>query len=403
MSPLPRVTLKPGKEIPVLAGHPWIFSDALKQDVETEAGALVQIETANGTVIGIGTHNHHTSIRVRILSRNAEEKIDADFFETRLRALDAWKQDHLPKHTTGYRVVHAEADNLPGLIMDRYNDTIVFQLHTAGMDRLREEIIEAINHVFKPKNIVERSDLDVRKIEGLTDQPVTTHKGEITDPIEFKEDGITFLADVLHGQKTGFFLDQRDARMAVGELAKGKRVLNLFSYTGAFSIHAAKNKADFVATIDASHPALEIAQKQFAINKLETEDETKALFLEADVLELIQDKNLPGAPYDLIICDPPAFAKSVHQLDRAVKAYTDLNAACLRQLSPGGILVTSSCSGRLDPEAFRSLLRISAGRAKRDVRVLRWITQPSDHAERLAFPEGRYLKTAILEVTAVLE
>lgn len=394
----PGVVLKPGREVPVKAGHPWIFSEALKADASGEPGMVVSVEDARGNQLGLGAWNGNTSIRVRMLTRDPQENIDAGFFSRRFAELDAWKTARLPAKTDGYRVVHAEADGLPGLILDRYADVCVFQLHTAGMDRLRKEITEAIRKTFKPAAIVERSDLDVRKIEGLADQPAGVIFGEVGPIAEFSEAGIRFAADVLHGQKTGFFLDQREARLAVGRLAAGRRVLNLFGYSGAFSVHAALGRAQSVTTVDVSRSALELAQKNFSLNGLDPEDESRYGFIEADVFEFMGDAQIRDQKFDLLICDPPALAKSQRHLPQAIKAYTDLNAACFAILPPGGSLVTSSCSGRLEPEAFRSLLRIAAGRAGQDVRVLDWLAQPVDHAERLAFPEGRYLKTAILEI-----
>lgn len=398
MHALPRVTLKPHKEVPLNAGHPWIFSEALRDSATVAPGSLVEVASSRGSFLGVGTYNPLTSIRVRMLTRDPKEKIDADYFSKRFSQLNRWKQSHLPPETTGYRVVHAEADGIPGLIVDRYADTYVFQIHTAGMECLRDLIIQALKHTFHPQTIVERSDLSVRQREGLHTEPITVHHGSVDAPVAFQEAGLWFFADVLKGQKTGFFLDQRNARLAVQARAKGKRVLNLFGYTGAFSVHAAKGGASFVATVDVSHSALEQAEENFKKNGLNPDDEHRFLSLEADVLDLLRDPNVPGAPYDFIICDPPAFAKSEAKLPQAMKAYTDLNTTCLQRLAPGGILVTSSCSGRVSQDDFRSLLRIAAGRAQKQVRLLDWITQPIDHAECLAFPEGRYLKTAILEV-----
>ncbi len=395
---LPKLRLKSRRDQPIRAGHPWIFSEAIQEIPAVEDGALVAVCAENGDVLGQGMWNSRTSIRVRMLSRDAIENIDQAFFEKRLRDLRAWKTSRLPPQTTGYRLVHAEADNLPGLIVDVYGEVVVFQLHTLGMDRFREVLIRALQEVLSPVAIVERSDVDVRKIEGLRDQPVGLRFGTLPDVVSFDEAGIHFLADVVHGQKTGFFLDQREARLQVGQLAKGKRVLNLFSYSSAFGVHAAHGGAEFVASIDASRSALELAEKQFAMNGFDPANESKFLFLEADVFELIRDPELPGGPYDVVISDPPALAKSSSQVDHALKAYATLNTACFKLLEVGGILVASSCSGRVTPEDFRSTLRLAAGRAGRDVRLLDWITQPIDHSERLAFPEGRYLKTAILEV-----
>ncbi len=410
MPSYPTVSLKPGKDIPVRAGHPWIFSEAIdssKQNLPNlEPGSLVEILDHRGKSLGIGTFNTNTSIRIRLLSRDPKTQVNQTFFANRLKELSEWKQARLPPQTNGYRVAHAEADHLPGLIVDRYDNVFVFQLHTAGMDRLRNEIIEGIKQAFNPIAIIERSDLDVRRIEGLQDAPVTIHYSSLPtihdQRCTFQEHGLTFTADVVNGQKTGFFLDQREARRTVHTLAKNRRILNLFGYTGAFSIHAATGGARFVTTVDISHRALETAEQQCILNKLDPQDESKYLFLEADVFDLLNEEELPGGPYDLIICDPPALAKNAKHIPQALKAYSELNSACLRQLQPGGILVTSSCSGRIEPEDFRTMLRIASGQAKRDVRLLDWITQPIDHAERLAFPEGRYLKTAILEVTDIL-
>ncbi len=410
MTPLPVVVLKPGKDVPIRAGHPWVFSEAIAEGPEgLEPGELVEVQSRDGDRLGIGTFNPLTSIRVRLITHDvrtqmsdARSAIDAQWFEGKFKSLDAWKRSRLPERTTGYRLVHAETDGIPGLIVDRYGDVFVFQLHTAGMDRLREEIVTALTRAFVPTAIVERSDVEARKQEGLQDRPVAVHVGTIDAPIKFEEHGLTFSADVLKGQKTGFFLDQREARRRVGQLAKDKNVLNLFSYSGAFSVHAAMGGASYVESVDASHPALEAAQEQVRLNGMDPDDESRFAFTEADVIEYLEDPSLAQRAFELIVCDPPAFARHGSKTDEALKAYGALNAACFRLLGPGGILVTSSCSGRVDPDDFRSMLRRAAGRAGRDVRILDVLSQPVDHAERLAFPEGRYLKTAILEVTSVL-
>jgi len=396
----PSAILLPGKDTPLRAGHPWVFSNAIKKvEGAPGPGDLVLVKDAKGETLGIGTWNGMNSIRIRMLS-NKDEKIDAAWFAKRFKELDTWKRSHLPEKTNGYRLVHAESDGIPGLIVDRYADVVVFQIHTVGMDVLRDSIIEGLK-ALSPTAIVERSDVEARLREGLKTLPPHVHFGNVMEPIAFQEYGLNFLADVLKGQKTGFFLDQREARHVVGTLSKGKRVLNLFGYTGAFSVHAAKGDANFVTTVDVSLPALEMAEQQFRLNKLDPEDEKKFLFLEADVLDLLDADSIEGGPYDLIVCDPPAFAKTDSQVEKALKAYSELNIACLKNLEVGGILVTSSCSGRVSAEDFRSMLRLAAGRAGRGVRILEWIGQPADHAERLAFLEGRYLKTAVLEVTGI--
>lgn len=403
MNTYPTVTLLPRKEVPILGGHPWVFSKGISTEGRNAPapdlipGSLVTLLASDGKELGIGTYNPLTNIRVRLITRDATTIIDQAFFEKRFVELDAWKQKHLPPHTNGYRLVHAETDSIPGLIIDRYGSTFVFQLHTAGMERFRTEIIEALKTTFTPRAIVERSDIEVRKQEGLNDMPITVHHGDITGPVTFQENGINFYADTLHGQKTGFFLDQRDARAEVGMLSANKRVMNLFSYTSAYSVYAAKNGATQVTSIDISKPALEQAKQNFKLNNLDPND-TKFAFEDHDIFDIVGRAQLPHGPYDLIVCDPPALAKTEAHVQNASKAYLMLNQHCFTHLEKGGILVTSSCSGRISQEEFRDILRIAAGRAGRQAKILKWITQPADHAEVLAFTEGRYLKTAIVEV-----
>jgi len=401
----PIVTLAPGKDIPVRAGHPWIFSKAISQEPKQAPanGEVVLVQSSKGEGLGVGTWGAGASIRVRMLTNDAGAVIDTKWFIEKIRAIDTWKQAHLPENTNGYRVVHAESDGIAGLIVDRYADVIVFQIHTAGMDRFRSEIVEALEEVFQPRAIVERSDIESRMRDGLEMIDPVIRRGAIEGPVEFTEYGLTFFADVLRGQKTGFFLDQREARHLVGSLANGKRVLNLFGYSGGFSVHAAKGGAAYVATVDASEAALELAQKNLSANSFDPEDESQQLLLEADVMDLLARREIEGAPYDLIVCDPPAFAKTGTQAENALDAYTKLNMECLQRLGPGGILVTSSCSGRVTADDFKSMLRIAAGRAGRDVRLIAELGHPVDHAERIAFPEGRYLKTLVVEVMQILK
>lgn len=396
--------LKPGRHIPVRAGHPWVFSEAIDiHPVGAEPGAFIEIRDSVGKPLGLGTWNPRTSIRIRMLTQDIHTNINANFFAKRFQELHTWKTQHIPANTTGYRLVHAEADGLPGLIVDRYASTFVFQLHTLGMDKLRTEVIEGLKLFGATQAnefaIVERSDVEARRTEGLTPRESEVHHGQISGLVPFLEDGLTFFADVLHGQKTGFFLDQRPARLAVKRLATGRRVLNLFSYTGAFGVHALAGKAAFVQQVDASMPALQVAEEILKANGFDPDNESQSGLMETDIFPMLEEEALPQGPYDFIICDPPALTKDGSHVEQALKAYTFLNTSCLRHLPVGGILVTSSCSGRVTPEDFRSMLRITAGRAGKQVRLLEWIGHDVDHAELLSFPEGRYLKTAILQVT----
>ncbi|MBP7005904.1 class I SAM-dependent rRNA methyltransferase [Patescibacteria group bacterium] len=393
----PLLTLKPGKEVPLRAGHPWVFSEGIAVAPSgLTPGSLVEVQSLHGETLGMGSFHPNQSIAVRMYDKNVVA-LDADWFAKRISSLASWKRALLPNDTDGFRVVHAENDGIPGVILDLYRDVAVFQIHTAGADLLRDALIEGITQALNPRAIVERSDVAARRQEGLALREPTVCAGTISEPVPFSEAGLTFLADVLHGQKTGFFLDQRQARLAVGRLAKGKRVLNLFSYSGAFSVHVLNGGATHVTSVDVSLPALEAAEAAFKLNGFDDPQDELIDLMQADVLDLIEDPEWK-AHADLIVCDPPAFAKTDRDREGALKMYTHLNEACLRQLQPGGILVTSSCSGRVTPEDFRMMLRIASGRAQKRVRLLQWIGHDTDHAELLTYPEGRYLKTAILLV-----
>lgn len=409
--------LKPGKEIPLIAGHPWIFSKAIIEGPlfadgrRLEEVGPVEVRAHDGRFLGIGMFNPRTSISVRMFGGAEMEKslaksgaggfkIDSAFFEKRFSRLERLKKEFLPENTTAYRLVNADADWLPGLIVDRYADVFVFQIHTAGMDLWRAEIVEALKNSFDCAAIVERSDIESRKSDGLQSLPVKIHHGKVEEPVEFMENGVKFLADVLGGQKTGFFLDQRDARKKAGELGKGKKVLNLFAYSGGFGLYAALNGAEKVVTVDASEKALELAQENFRINGVDIDSadgREKYEFICGDVFDYLGRLDKSGL-FDLIVCDPPAFAKSNDKIDQARKAYTDLNRRCMELLGGRGMLLTCSCSGRISQEDFRDLLRIAAGKAKKDMRILASLSQPFDHTERLCFSEGRYLKTLVMEV-----
>lgn len=405
---IPKLWLRSGRETPLLAGHPWIFSKGIEIGPLDEAGkpcrevGLVKVYGYRKEFLGIGMYNPNTSIAVRMISVHKDDEnkfeMNIDFFVKKFKSLENAKREFLPVATTAYRLVNADADWLPGLIMDRYENVFVFQIHTAAMDKYRDLIVAALVEAFDPESIVERSDIDSRKADGLVSLPVKIHYGKVEGPVEFSENGVKFLADVLEGQKTGFFLDQRDARKKVGELSKGKKVLNLFSYTGGFGLYAALNDAEKVTTVDVSEPALELAQKNFRLNEIDIDSkkgQKKYDFICNDVFDFLGNINI--GDYDLIVCDPPAFAKSNDKIDEAKKAYTSVNRRCMDLLNAGGILVTCSCSGRITQEDFREILKFSAGRSKKDMRVLSSLTQPFDHTERVSFPEGRYLKTFVLQ------
>ncbi len=394
MPQLPCIQLKIKKDVPIRAGHPWVFSNAIEREQRTGPGDLVQVLSHRGDSLGIGMCNPAASIRVRVISRDANIRIDESFFAGRFAELAETKKTYLPPETTGYRVVHGDADYLPGLIVDAYADVLVFQVQTAGMDRFRREIIASLQKIFSPRAIVERSDVAARVREGLSELPACVHSGAVDGPVLFRENGLVFYADVLSGQKTGFFLDQRAARSRSAAFAAGKTVLNLFGYTGAFGVYAAKAGAKKVVTVDSSQTALDYARRHFQANALSTDHDC----LKLDLFTSAAARVLGEYDSDLIICDPPALAKSLKNIPQAFKAYTALNTLCFSLLRKGGILVTSSCSGRVTLEDFRDVVRFAAGAAGKDVRIVDCLGHGHDHTDKLSFPEGRYLKTFILEV-----
>ncbi len=398
----PIVKLKEKREIPLKAGHPWIFSNAIENSIKVKAGALVQVVSSKEEFLGIGMWNPAMSIRVRMLTRQGDISFTPEFFRERFLRLEKIKKKFLPPMTTGYRLVHGDADSMPGLIIDCYEDVFVFQIHTLGMEQFRAMIIEGLRLAFSPLAIVERSDVEARRQEGLKAFPVGVRYGAVDSLVKFKECGHLFYADVLKGQKTGFFLDQRDARIKISQWAKERSVLNLFSYSAAASVYAACAGAKNVVTVDSSSPALELARKNFTLNSIELLEENRFEFIEADVFDLLAGKKLEGRGFNLIICDPPPFTKSKVNISSALKMYTRLNMQCLSLLEKNGVLITSSCSGSITAEDFRDALRLSSGRAKQEVRVIEYLGQPFDHTDKLSFPEGRYLKTMVLEVIGAL-
>jgi 23S rRNA (cytosine1962-C5)-methyltransferase len=399
----PRLRLKPGREFPLLAGHPWVFGGGVASAPGgCRPGSVVEVFSSGGEFLGIGTFHPANTIRVRMLSREREE-ITGGFFRRRFSRLLAEKRRWLPADTDGFRLVHADADYLPGLIVDLYGKAAVFQIHTAGMEAYRREIAEVLRDPAGPVGaacVVERSDVESRRQEGLDPRPAETHYGNVDGPIGFREEGLRMYADVLEGQKTGFFLDQREARSRVRLIAAGRRVVNLFSYSCAFGLAALAGGAREILNVDVSEAALGLGGRIFSENGF-AENAGRVRFEAADVfsyLEAHREELRAFLADGLLVCDPPAFAKSASRLEQAKKAYAGLNRLCFELLAPGALFVTSSCSAALSPAEFTAILRVAAGRAGRRARVLAGLSQPCDHTTLLAFPAGPYLKTCVVEV-----
>ena len=388
------VILKRGKDKPVRNHHPWIFSGAIDRVDDTlKAGDVAQVFSAGNEFLGSGYFNPSSQITVRLL-RFDDGAIDADFFDERIcRAVDLrhlWFPD--PKMTNACRVIHSEGDFLPGLIVDRYADYLTVQFLTAGMDRWRDAILNALVNRLSPRGIFEKGDAGERELEGLPLRNQMLHGEEVPKKLEILENGLRFLADLREGQKTGFFLDQRDNRKLIGSLCAGKKVLNCFSYTGAFSVYAAAGGAKQVISVDSSKPALEMASEHFRLNKLETPHEIVC----ADVFEYLRKCE---REFDFIILDPPAFCKNKHQVGNASRGYKDVNWQAIKRLSPGGLLYTASCSSFISADLFQKIVFAAAKDAGRDVKILAKTSHPADHPINVYHPEGEYLKGLLCQVS----
>ena len=387
----PSASLKPYKEESLANGHAWIFSGALQQPPHwIEAGGLVDVKSSKGQFVARGYYNPQTDIAIRILTRNPEETIDAEFVRDRVRRAVELRRVFQPERTNAYRLISSEGDGLPGLVVDRFADMLVMQIHTAGMEQLRPLLIEALLQETGVRGILLRNDSMSRRREGLEVEEPVTIAGEVPEHILIRENGVQFLVDPWQGQKTGFFLDQRDKRESLRKYAQGKRVLNCFSYTGGFSLYAALTSKDTeVTSVDISAPAIEASRKNFELNDLNPDDYE---FHIADVFAYLEGAAERGEQFDVVVLDPPAFAKTQSTRNNALKAYRRLNTLGMQVLRPGGILLTCSCSGVVGMDDLLGVLALSAQRFQRPVQLLESYTHGVDHPINLAMPETAYLK-----------
>lgn len=390
-----KLLVRAGKDHILGFGHPWIFSQALQQ-AKIENGEIVDIMSNDGKrFLARGYYNGNSQIAVRIFTRNPDEKIDEQFFEEKFRALLKIRERFIDtKKTNAFRVVFGESDGIPGLIVDKYNRVFVIQIHTLGMDALRDKVVAAMKRVFNPETIFEKSDLGVRIQEGLKDKPVQLLYGKnLPDEIEILENGVKFLVNIKDGQKTGFFLDQRENRKTLQKYVVGKRVLNCFCYTAGFSVYSALAGASETVNIDVSGPALETAKRNFAINNLPLKNHE---FLDKDVFDSISDFEKEKEKFDVIILDPPAFVKNQKSLKQGLSGYLFINEHALNLLPVGGILVSSSCSAHVTDEMFQRMLSQAASRSHCVLKTLEIKHQPIDHPFNPHFPEGKYLKFYVM-------
>ncbi|MBI5410115.1 MAG: class I SAM-dependent rRNA methyltransferase [Nitrospirae bacterium] len=380
--------IKQSKTGPIINRHPWVFSQAFTSIPDNlPPGTPVKLVNESGGYLASGYFNSYSQITVRIWGCEEHEAVDKDFFVKRIsRAYEIRRKYVESDETDSYRLLNGENDLLPGLIVDKYNDYLVVQCHTSGIEYWKDGIVAALIETMKPAGIFERSDVPSRKIENLEDQAGLLY-GNIPDLITIKENGFEFLVDVKQGQKTGFYLDQRDKRKALLKYAKDKSVLNCFSYTGGFSVYALAGGAQRVVGVDTSSPALELARENIKLNKL---DAGKCEFICEDVKKYL--RNASGEGFNLIVLDPPAFIKDRRKKQEGLVGYKGINEAALRILPEDGILVTCSCSAHLSLQDFRYLLVESGGRTKKSLRFLETYTHGIDHAELAPFTEGEYLK-----------
>lgn len=387
-----QLILKPGKERSLFRRHPWIFAGSIATLTgRAKTGDTVEIVSDRGAVLGRAAFSPHSQIRARMWCFDADTPIDHAFFKRMVAAAVARRAAH-PQLAgqTGLRLIHGESDGLPGVIADRYGDTVVVQLTSAGADRWREALVAAIAQASGCRNIYERSDSEVRGLEGLEPQKGVL-MGEMPDPdLSIEEYGVRLGVDAVAGHKTGFYLDQRENRRLTRDLSANRSVLNCFCYTGGFSLQALAGGATEVLSIDSSGPALESARRNVARNP--QLDAARATWQEADVFATLRELRAADRRFDLIVLDPPKFAPSAAHAERAARAYKDINLLGFRLLNPGGILMTYSCSGGIGQELFQSIVAGAASDAGRDAQILHRLAAAADHPIGLAFPEGEYLK-----------
>ena len=394
MPTVPTIILKKGKEKPLLRGHPWVFSGAVaKKEGDVSPGDVGEVYSEEGQFLGIGHLNPRSQIILRILTHK-REPVSIDFFKERISKAALLREAWLKGKTNlnAYRMVNGEGDFLPGLIVDRYGETLVLQCLTAGMDRLKESLTDLLVSEFRPQSVYERSDVATRGEEGLPEVSGLLYGKEIPDRIEIEEYGCRFRVDVRKGQKTGFYLDQRENRLFLKSLSQGKRVLDCFCYTGAFSIYAGMGDPKEVTLIDSSEEALAMAEEHFDLNHL---GHIPRQIIRGDAFEVMRILK-PG--YDIVILDPPSFAKKKSHLLGASRGYKDLNLLAFRLLEKEGLLFTFSCSHHVSWDLFQKIVFSAAVDAGRNVQVLGRRGHPADHPMDLCHPEGEYLKGLICRV-----
>lgn len=389
------ITLKRGRDKAVLRHHPWIFSGAIQSvSGQPAPGETVVVLDSGNNRLAQAAFSPESQIRARIWNWDAGTPIDRDFFHRKLASAIQLREQWIDRTaTTAYRLVHGESDGLPGLVVDRYGETLVVQITSAGAEAWREVICTLLEELLAPEAIYERSDVAVRTLEGLLERSGLLSGSLPPQPMVITENGLNYQVDLVGGQKTGFYLDQRDNRQKCREIARGKSVLNCFAYTGGFTLAALAGGADSVLSIDSSAEALEAAQQNVALNGL---PEDRCEWIVGDAFQELRTLRDRAAQFDLVILDPPKFAPTKAQARKAARGYKDINLLGFKLLRPGGTLMTYSCSGGIDADFFQKIVADAALDAGVDARLLYHLSQAPDHPTDLAFPEGTYLKGLVV-------
>lgn len=383
-----KITLRKTRETRVRSGHPWLYASEIERVEGENAAGVAEVYSSKGTFLARALYNPASQIALRILTTH-DEPIDADFFARRVRT--AWEYRQRFCDVNSCRAIYAEADFLPGLVVDKFGGVLVVQVLSLGMELWKRELTDILVEVIRPEGIYERNDVPVRRLEGMQETTGLLY-GDVPDRVPMVENGIVYAVDVKHGQKTGFFLDQKENRAAIAPLCPGARVIDMFCHNGSFALNAAKYGAREVTGVDISEEALAVARDNARANGLDANFEAHNCF---DLLRALSDQ---GEKYDLVILDPPAFTKTRQMTERALRGYKEINLRGMKLVPDGGFLVSCSCSQHVDDAAFTAMLNEAARDAKKKLRMVEFRTQAKDHPILPASPETKYLKCAILQV-----
>jgi len=391
------VVLKKGKEKAVLHRHPWVFSGAIeKVKGKPVNGEIIKLLNAHGVFLAYGFYNDQSRVAVRLLEWDESIAVDEDWFRQKVQTAVAGRAHILADGSTDTcRLIFSESDYLPGLIVDKYAGHLAVQVLTSGMQNAMPVIIDELNNLLKPLSIFDKSDATSRAHEGLETTNVLLAGNQPPELVMVKENGITYGINIAEGQKSGFYCDQRDNRLLLASYAKGKKVLDCFSYTGGFTLNSLHEGAASVTSVDSSALAIETLHENIRLNKFE---ETQHDAIKSDVNVQLRKFRDEGDKFDIIVLDPPKYAPSRSALDRASRAYKDLNRLGMQLLNSGGLLATFSCSGAMDMETFKQVLAWAALDAGKQVQFIHQFHQPEDHPVRASFPEGEYLKGLLCRV-----